>query len=671
MKPIGTIFGLAGLATLPFLCVTLCCQEAAHPYTAHTDTAQTRTLIFDTPSGVHPPDKDGPQSIQNTLTMTVAGAGWSLGNSGLWSVSQSEQMTANVFQRGIAHNLTLYLNKHATGDAAGFYSYTFSDGGVTAGSDEGITNANFEGGETNGYYHGTVATTSGQGDTTPTLSFRTGNNALTDGGILLDIAKGTIACSLAGASSEFASKYVQQLPTTCSTLPITSAFGTMTTEIPTQHTTADAPQSVTVTFLLGTIGGSTRAFAPGVAEMSGAFYPEQVAITAVQPPQGGKQTITMKVRNPNPAGSVLFQGGLAGQYLSFDANLALSGYRSSYMALGSVDGTHLLYALLYGGGIINTIPQSGNEAATTTGPNAGFHLYPGAEIVRNDPQAVHPTLEPNTVRWEAGDVIENPHPVQQAGHGLWVTTQRNSPCNSSYGCEGLEVDSSGAGINGAFSLFYGRNYGKDSQYFDGGGPIAAPNFMTGYGEFGNDWYLFYGPQHGGAVIRIQNLANGIGASQWTTPIDVVNFNSVGAGHLTFTPSTATWGLNAIRTSAITIGNAQPSITGNQGRGPNVLHCDAGTFRAGHVFTIAEDGSCQDGGALPAQTLAASLVTTSAGRDLISMPGMTASGHCTLSPTNASAATSGGTYISAKGPNTVTIAHASTAGMAFDILCTPY
>jgi hypothetical protein len=641
-------------------------QEAAQ-----LGTAQARTMNLTAPSGVHPPDRDGPQSSQNTLNMTVTGPGWSLGNSGLWSVSQSEQMIANVFQRGIAHNMTLYMNKHATGDTAGFYSYTFSDGGVTAGSDEGITNANFEGGETNGYYHGTIAATSGPGDTMPSLTFQSGSKALTDGGILLDISKGTVACSLAGSSSEFASRYVQQLPTTCATLPLTTAYGTLTKEIPTQHTTADAPQSVTVTLTLGTIGGSTRAFTTGVAEMSGAFYPEQVLISAVQLPVAGQQTVTLKVRNPNPAGSVLFEGGLAGQYLSFDANLALSGYRSSYMALGSVDGTHLLYALLYGGGIINTLPQLGNEAATTTGPNAGFHLYPGAEIVRNDPEATHPTLEPNTVPWEAGDLVENPHPVQQAGHGLWVTTQRNSPCNASYGCEGLEVDSSGAGINGAFSLFYGRNYGKDSQYFDGGGPIAAPNFMTGYGEFGNDWYLFHGPQHGGAVIRIQNLANNIPASQWTTPIDVVNFNSVGGGHFTFTPSTSTWALNALRTSAITIGNAQPSITGNQGRGPNVLHCDAGTFKTGHVFTVAPDGSCQDGGVAPVPTLSASLVTTSAASDLVSLAGMTSSGHCTISPTNASAATGVGTFISAKTANAVTVSHPKMAGMSFDILCTPY
>ncbi len=69
-------------------------------------------------------------------------------------------------------------------------------------------------------------------------------------------------------------------------------------------------------------------------------------------------------------------------------------------------------------------------------------------------------------------------------------------------------------------------------------------------------------------------------------------------------------------------------------------------------------------------LVASLTTGSATSDNVTIDGMTASGHCTFSPTNAGGATNIATaYVSAKSTNQITITHAAFSGMTYDIQCT--
>lgn len=72
----------------------------------------------------------------------------------------------------------------------------------------------------------------------------------------------------------------------------------------------------------------------------------------------------------------------------------------------------------------------------------------------------------------------------------------------------------------------------------------------------------------------------------------------------------------------------------------------------------------------APVMAASLTTTSATSDAVTVTGMTSSGHCSLTPTNASAATNvATTYISAAAANQITVKHTATAGMTYQALCT--
>jgi hypothetical protein len=67
---------------------------------------------------------------------------------------------------------------------------------------------------------------------------------------------------------------------------------------------------------------------------------------------------------------------------------------------------------------------------------------------------------------------------------------------------------------------------------------------------------------------------------------------------------------------------------------------------------------------------ATLTTTAAASDNVSITGVTASSKCTLSPTNANAATdSTSTYISAKTTDQITVTHPANASRTWDILCT--
>jgi hypothetical protein len=72
----------------------------------------------------------------------------------------------------------------------------------------------------------------------------------------------------------------------------------------------------------------------------------------------------------------------------------------------------------------------------------------------------------------------------------------------------------------------------------------------------------------------------------------------------------------------------------------------------------------------APVMVAALVTTAATTDNVTIQGMTASGHCTLTATNTAAATNTAkTYISAKAANQITVTHIATANMNYDIACT--
>lgn len=86
--------------------------------------------------------------------------------------------------------------------------------------------------------------------------------------------------------------------------------------------------------------------------------------------------------------------------------------------------------------------------------------------------------------------------------------------------------------------------------------------------------------------------------------------------------------------------------------------------AASAFSLVDVGSpC-----MPA--IPASLTTTSATSDNVTVTGATSSSHCSLTATNSTAASNlTTTYISAKTTNQITVTHTATSGLTYDIICT--
>ena len=71
-------------------------------------------------------------------------------------------------------------------------------------------------------------------------------------------------------------------------------------------------------------------FVTGKACLAGGWYPEQVVVTKVGRAANGFQDVTIIHKNPNGMDAnnptSLWQGGVCGQYLSLDRNMARDGF---------------------------------------------------------------------------------------------------------------------------------------------------------------------------------------------------------------------------------------------------------------------------------------------------------------------------------------------------------
>jgi hypothetical protein len=534
MKRLILLFALAAPALAQDPSPASQVTQPIAPPAANTNRTATVTVRPDCSAGAEPSECEEHSAIfsapirkngqgHRTLIfndLKTYGPSINFGNAGAWTVTQVIGAPHIVFgTSGIDQYEGANIVKNGTGDLAGLYLYVYG-GGKAAQSDEGVEGIVVESGEINGYFHGTIAGGAAPGSTALTLAVTPDaphNWAYTcDGCMLLDISKGTIAGSLNGRSTPFASTYLHQLPTTAITisgapasLPLTHAWCTTLLAIP-PTATAGVGTSRTVNCTLGAIRGSTPAFkAGGVVTISGKAYPEQVTLTAVGEPSGGVQSLTLLARNPNPIGSVIFQGGIAGQSLSFDANLAATGLRTSYDAFGSIDGVNLIYGSQVGGNVdtSHTLPRAGAEAETIS---SGFHLYPSAEIVANTAQPSAPMLEPNAVDWAPGDTVENPRFQSFSGVGIRDVCTQYTPTDDSVSSSCLFLQFEGAGISGTYYPLRIRNGNPLSLYLQGGGVLNPVPAMKVEGPFGDLLQFRSGPSTvadgPGSVINIASTA---------------------------------------------------------------------------------------------------------------------------------------------------------------------
>lgn len=528
------------------------------------------------PSGTH----TGTSTLFDNVAAVVhvAGSGWNLGNSGGWSVFKALDVFMNQMVRGIKQGMNIVLNNKAVGDNAGLYIYNNTDGGATAESDEGNTALTAELIENSVGFVGTIASTTGLNDQHPVLTHTGYNSWLTDGAFLLNLTKGTITGNANGngpGAGNFPSLNTTgvKIGGTAGSLPLTTAWGTFS-NINDQRTSADAPRSITLNVTLSSIAGNARPFVAGHVVVAGIKYLEQSYISAVGTPSGGVQSITLTVRNANTSGGVLFQGGLAGQCLSWDANIVSPFYRrSSYPVLGSLTGTDLIYCFpLFGYTPGNATPINGSEPATLTGANSGFHLYPYAEVVANSGTGYTGiTLEQNNVTWAVNDTVENPHHVAQTSNALRVVMDVSSP--QSGNSAAAYIQTSGTGITGSTYCLRLNNLQSNYKFyankFDSvrSGPMGAPTAIRVDGPFGNGIFFYYSPQPGvgAALITVGNLFGDLPASVYTDDIPIIDINTSG-GVFSFNPAAQQYKLQNLNVTgaltAITVSSANTITAAN-------------------------------------------------------------------------------------------------------------
>ena len=452
-------------------------------------------IVFDSPTGADALTSQAAHRVD----VSAYGPGVSLGNIGGWRVNKVDVEFLNSAVRGITQAHSLFLNKHAAGDAMGTYNYVYSDGGSTALSDESIKGEAIDMGETSFYFHGSIAATIGSGDIEPVLRYASGNGWTTDGAPLLDISKGTIAGLITGSSQRVErSGYLNTFPVD-NELPLTTAWGICGDTI-SSNKLVQRNTPVTCNVLLQ--AGEFKA--GGVVCVSGPNYPEQAPIIAASPIIRGSQSVTLLLRNPNGKGANIFQGGICGQYISFDANLAVSGYRSSYYAFGALDAHHLIFGMNIKG-VMSNLPMASEAERFGVAGLDGYHLYPGCEVVTNKSLKADPICEPNAVPWSVGDVIEAPHNVAVNTVGHFTDLVQNTPANGSLSSgDLLQIHGMGA-VGNNFIAHRTVNLNSYKIFKTYGGVLGAPDMHRIEGYFATGFSFGDAP---GALVRIYGNADG-------------------------------------------------------------------------------------------------------------------------------------------------------------------
>ncbi len=553
---------------------------------------------------------------------TFSAPSYSWGNQGGWGVQKDRHQEVVFNSRGIAQANTLWCHKHGTGDVAcGDYVYGYTDGGSTAQSDEGFTVDTRQGGESDAYFHGTVGKGATAGATVLPVVFSSGQETTTDGAFLLDISKGKLSGTVSGVDALVDGTSVHVLPVSLAGeqhLTASTGIGIIQTPLPILAV-ANIPETITLEIKL-----TSGSFKPGVACLAGGWYPEHVSITAVEPPAGQRQRVTVIHKNPNPTAetdpsnpSSLWQGSVCGDYLSLDRNLARDGFRTSYAVVGATDSEHIAYVwnvngsvrqngiklysapvplkqLVRKGGVVtanfarastsflyNQAPsvviadaadrsfngtvsspvyvggQNVSVSWKQPGPDAtsasatidlpassyGFHLYPGAEILApQTPEGV--PLEPNTVAWEAGDIIENPHnPSFQMRFRTTGVIQHTPPSGAD--SRGELWTFRGAGISANFRPSTWVNTNPCKLYMGCGGTLDPIIWTTHRGPYGILNRIDSAPMNGGVLFRVG--CDSLGCDHPAPYALFVMQN----GYISYDPATSTVSTAAFKADALT------------------------------------------------------------------------------------------------------------------------
>lgn len=133
-------------------------------------------------------------------------------------------------------------------------------------------------------------------------------------------------------------------------------------------------------------------------------------------------------------------------------------------------------------------------------------------------------------------------------------------------------------------------------------------------------------------------------------------------------------ISGVYTSNIGTPNSIPKLLGFSGGDNTPVLTTSKLVDNGTTLSYTGTNMTINGAAVPTggQTiLKGVLTTTAAATDALTITGVTATSTCTFSAANAAAGTNIATsFVSAVATNSVTLTHTATAGMIYNIHCTP-
>lgn len=185
-----------------------------------------------------------------------------------------------------------------------------------------------------------------------------------------------------------------------------------------------------------------------------------------------------------------------------------------------------------------------------------FHLYPGAEILApRTPDGV--PLEPNSVAWEPGDVIENPHnPSFQMRFRANAVTQHTLPSGGDSHAEiwGFQ----GAGISANFRPSTWVNNNPCNLYVGCGGTLDPITWTTHRGPYSLLHRVDSAPMNGGAIFRIGCDSLGCDHPAPYALFDMQN------GAISYDPATSTVSTAVFKAGSVSFDKVSLSKTPDQG-----------------------------------------------------------------------------------------------------------
>jgi len=381
------------------------------------------------------------------------------------------------------------------------------------------------------------------------------------------------------------------------------------------------------------------------------------------------------------------------QYLVYLNSMAIESERNTYLS-AQIDG-------LYGEYVQYLRSQddyftAGNYSTTTAGVWITGHVSGGS----NEVSFLRPRFNTNSIgasiNGGAAIKLYGPQFQNNFQYGMTIGSDLAGACTNSIKVDNFYSENNGGPtIQNNCSQYLTIDSGEVEGYNTGGnwfvsaytGNLSVKNVRHPYS---GATVTFTYNQNPAALVWENNTANPTittngnpniqmlvrgsgGANTWSDTVNPINITTGSNLNLTATGNlAATVGGTATITvtGSLTLGGANTILkTTNSG---GTVYWYPGTSAYAGIFSGAFTASryvnFPDGNS--SLVLTAGLTTTAATSDNVTIQGMTSSGHCSMTATNASAATNIATsYISAKAANQITVTHVATSGMAYDIKCT--